>query len=90
MIPFMQPRPILSRKGRLAQAGPAPAILVGLGDLNRRSEPRSAPAAKGLGIVLSYATPGTLTINGLPAVVRGRQLVIEAAEVTPHPARDGW
>jgi hypothetical protein len=41
----------------------------------------------------------TLTINGLPADVRGRQAVVEATEVTPHPhdkqnvgppARDGW
>ncbi len=27
--------------------------------------------------------------NGLPADVRRRQVVIESAEVTPHPARDG-
>ena len=28
--------------------------------------------------------------NGQPAVVRGRQPVVEAAEVTPHPARARW
>jgi hypothetical protein len=28
--------------------------------------------------------------NGQPVVVCGGQPVIEAAEVTPHPARDGW
>jgi hypothetical protein len=27
---------------------------------------------------------------GLPEVVGGREPVVEAAEVTPHPARDGW
>jgi len=27
--------------------------------------------------------------NGQSAVVRGRQMVIEGAKVTPHPARDG-
>jgi hypothetical protein len=30
------------------------------------------------------------TYYGQPAVVHGRQLVIEGAEVPPHPARDGW
>ena len=38
----------------------------------------------------SYRQMGaTWPYNGLPAVVRGRQ-VAEGAEVTPHPARDGW
>jgi hypothetical protein len=37
----------------------------------------------------AVTTPGTLTRNGQPAVVRGRRPVVEAAEVTPHPAAHG-
>jgi hypothetical protein len=38
----------------------------------------------------TYQNQSTLTVYGQPAVVRDRQPVVEAAEVTPHPARDGW
>jgi len=35
------------------------------------------------------AVLSTWSYNALNAVVRGRQMVIKGAEVTPHPARDG-
>ncbi len=34
--------------------------------------------------------PLDLTGNSLFADMRGRQTGLEATEVTPHPARDGW
>jgi len=36
-----------------------------------------------------YLSEATGPLSGGHAVVRGRQQVVEAAEVTPHPAHDG-
>jgi hypothetical protein len=54
----------------------APAVRVETGGLRGQ-----AAAERG---------PLYLTGNGLPVAMRGRQPGLETADVTPHPARDGW
>jgi len=54
----------------------------------RRASGIQTPEIRGSGMFGS-ALLFTWSCNAQPTVARGRQLALEAAEVTPHPARDG-